>query len=43
MAADSRVQDITARIVERSKPYREIYLERLRLYVTSLRLRWSNA
>jgi len=34
MAADSRVQDITARIVERSKPYREIYLERLRLQIS---------
>lgn len=31
MAADPRIQAITARIVERSKPYREIYLERLRL------------
>ncbi|KQO78925.1 phosphogluconate dehydratase [Rhizobium sp. Leaf262] len=34
MAADPRIQAITARIVERSKPYREIYLERLRLQVT---------
>ncbi len=31
MSADSRIQAITARIVERSKPYRETYLERLRL------------
>ncbi len=29
MSADSRIQAITARIVERSKPYRETYLERL--------------
>ncbi|WP_284757332.1 phosphogluconate dehydratase [Agrobacterium sp. fls2-241-TYG-188a] len=34
MAADPRIQAITARIVERSKPYREIYLERLRLQVS---------
>ena len=34
MAADPRIQAITARIVERSKPYREIYLERLRRQVT---------
>ncbi len=34
MSADSRIQAITARIVERSKPYRETYLERLRLQVS---------
>ncbi|MEY9831142.1 phosphogluconate dehydratase [Sinorhizobium fredii] len=30
MSADSRIATITARIVERSKPYREPYLERVR-------------
>lgn len=30
MAADARISAITARIVERSKPTRELYLERLR-------------
>jgi phosphogluconate dehydratase len=34
MAAQSRVAAITARIVERSKPHRELYLERIRQQIS---------
>ena len=30
MTADPRIEAITARIVERSKPHREVYLDRIR-------------
>lgn len=35
MSADSRIAAITARIVERSKPYREPYLDRVRSAATN--------
>jgi len=34
MSADKRIEAITARIVERSKPHRELYLERVRAAIT---------
>lgn len=34
MAAESRVAAITARIVERSKPHREVYLDRIRQQIS---------
>ncbi|NKN34752.1 phosphogluconate dehydratase [Agrobacterium sp. a22-2] len=34
MTADSRIEAITKRIVERSKPHREVYLDRVRRQIT---------